>query len=181
MKMYNLIVKIIAETSHLTPNDRGEAIKMEVTSFSKKYAKRKAGKNKRILEKLLTRKGTIEMLLMEQVTPSYEAELCKVNKELKSYAIEQAASAIFRSRCNFAKDGEKCSSYFLSLEKKRYLEENMKCVITEHDGVSTNQTRILREETNFYKKTICIGCQCKVFLFARRPGKNFNRRTEAKL
>ena len=63
------------------------------------------------------------MLLMEQVTPSYEAELRKVNKELESYTIEQAVSVIFRSQCNFAKDGEKCSSYFLSLEKKRYLKK----------------------------------------------------------
>ena len=32
----------------------------------------------------------------------------------------------------------------------------MKCVITEHDGVLTDQTRILREQTNFYKKLYAL-------------------------
>ena len=38
------------------------------------------------------------------------------------------------------------------MEKKHYLEKNMKCVITEDGQITRNQATILNEQTKFYKK-----------------------------
>ena len=78
-------------------------------------------------------------------------ELRDVECEIKKFALDRAASSIFRSQCNYADMGEKCSKYFMSLEKKRYFEKNMKCIITEEGAVISDQDQILKEQMKFYQ------------------------------
>ena len=78
--------------------------------------------------------------------------LIAVRSEIDVMEIENAKSSIFRSNCRFAKEGEKCSKFFMSLEKARYLEKNMKCVMLDGGQCSFNQKTILDEQVRFYKE-----------------------------
>ena len=57
-----------------------------------------------------------------------------------------------RSRALYVNEGEKCSAYFFSLEKRRYNEKNMKAVYTDDGRLNTNQKTIHDEITKFYKE-----------------------------
>ena len=143
------VVKLIESTLectyHLNPSDTWECLKMEIGAYCKKYSKRRKAKKLKRFDYLNKRK-----LLLEQQCLGDEAtmdEVRDINHELELIAMEEARSSIFRSQCKFAKEGEKCSEYFLSLEKKRYTEKNMKCVMKEN-GVTQYQSRCNFRRTN---------------------------------
>ena len=150
MHVNDLIEVLNNAADLLSPNDKWEFIKMEVSAYCKKYAKKKASKKRDRIKALLRQKQLIET--NTKINDDLrKQELGKIENELTSAAIEKVESSIFRSQCRFAKDGEKCSSFFLSLEKKRYLEKNMKCVITDTGVTSRKQNVIMDEQTKFYK------------------------------
>ena len=149
----NVINESIQCSSHIDPNNRWEFIKMETGRFCKRFAKKKARKTRERIQLLLKRKKKLEIKVVHNLlNQNVSNQVKNINVELETHAIEEASKAIFRSQCNYARDGEKCTAYFLTLEKTRYLEKNMKCVITDDGCISTNQDRILEEQTNFYKK-----------------------------
>ena len=119
--------------------------------LARNIRKRKQRGKRDELRLLRKKKAEFEQKLGHGEFTEQEAdELKLVNCEIEKYAKESAAASIFRSRCCFAQGGEKCSAFFLSLEKKKYLEKNMKCVITDKGQKSTKQKTILEEQTKFY-------------------------------
>ena len=48
--------------------------------------------------------------------------------------------------------GEKSTKYFFGLEKKRYLDKNMKCIINERGETLWELNNILEEQTKFYMR-----------------------------
>ena len=152
-KVQQWIGETVLQTSNLDPCARWEQIKMEITTYCKKLTKNKAQKKCGRKHWLLKKKAE----LVEKITGSQGGEtvmdkLKGINTELEAMAKEEAASSIFRSNCQYTRDGEKCSAYFLSLEKCRYLERNMKCVITSNGNISYDQKEIMNEQTRFYKE-----------------------------
>ena len=145
-----LIEDTLKNTNHLNPGDKWETLKMKIGAHCKRYSKKKSRKQIKRFEYLRKRKSDLEKRISEYNV--YNNEIHEINQELELISMEKAKSSIFRSQCTYAKDGEKCSEYFLSLEKKRYNEKNMKCVIKENGVISNNQKDILEEQTRFYKK-----------------------------
>ena len=144
------------QTVALNPNDRWETVKMHICNFSKSYSKRRAAKDKDETEKL----RLLQISLEEDLTNNPDNDdifknLTQVKADLRVKAIADAEKTIFCSKCNYAKEGEKCSSYFFSLEKRRNLEKNMKSVILDSGKTTCSQKRILNEQTKFYKELYC--------------------------
>ena len=79
-------------------------------------------------------------------------KILEVKGKLDEFAIWEAEKSIFRSKCNYVREGEKISSFFFSLEKKRYAEKNMKCILFDDRSTSTHQATILKEQTCFYRE-----------------------------
>ena len=77
--------------------------------------------------------------------------IIQIRSDINKCDVERAASSIFRSQCKYAREGEKCSSFFLSLEKRRYLEKNMSCVLLSDGTVCSDQKTILDEQIRFYQ------------------------------
>ena len=164
-----LIENVIHVSAGLNPNERWEFLKMEAGLFCNSYAKRKARKKRDRHKVLLCRKAKLESKLATANYANFRIinELLSVDKEIETFALEHAAGAIFRSKCTYARDGEKCSAYFLSLEKRRYLEKNMKAVIKEDGQLTHCQKAILTEQTRFYKKLYEKDCNVH---FQLKPG-----------
>ena len=119
------------------------------------------------MKRLLKSKEKFERQYALNPNESVSVQMMSLNDQINVLATERAARSIFRSKCLYAREGEKCSSYFLSLEKRRYLEKNMKCVITDNGVVSRDQNTILNEQTKFYQelyksdqtnRKICVTC-----------------------
>ena len=146
----NIIDYMAVDCAHLQPDEKWECIKMEVGYYSKKYSKDLA-RSKRLLEtELRHRKEVLETENANETNCS--DELLTLKAKLNEIEMSRAEASIFRSKCKYAKDGEKCTKYFFSLEKRRYLEKNMKCVYMDDGRCSTNQKDILAEQTRFYKE-----------------------------
>ena len=140
----------------MTPNKKWETLKMELANFSKKFAKNKSRKHWNVLRDLNRHKDVLQNSILNCVLDSVHVQkvqaLAKLNEKIEMYAIDKVESSIFRTQSKYASEGEKCSAYFLSLEKKRYMEHNMKCVINDHGEAIYDQNRILEEQTKFYQK-----------------------------
>ena len=165
---WDKVLKIIKDTVQVTefcdPSMHWECIKMEVTTFCKHFSKHKAQEQCNKLSCLHKEKAELESKLTDSPDNlSHLDRLEKIDLELEQHSREQAEKFIFRSQCTYAREGEKCSAYFLSLEKKCYLEENMKCVITGDGTMTHDQHTILSEQTKFYQE-----------LYKSDPGISFN-------
>ena len=84
---------------------------------------------------------------LNTVWEAIETAKIKLN-EIQSHKTE---AAIFRSKAQWVREGECNSKYFFNLERRRYLEKNMKAVFNAEGNLLTNQQAILDEQTKFYK------------------------------
>ena len=129
-----------------------ECIKMEVGAFCKLFTKGMIKQCSAELKELLLYK---EKCLFELNSNPSDAtlhhKLKDVESKLDEHTRRKAEECIFQSQCQYVCDGEKCTSYFVSLEKSRYLEKNMKAVVLDDGKVSYQQKVILQEQTKFYK------------------------------
>ena len=82
--------------------------------------------------------------------PTYNA-LDNVNQKIVELENEETQSAMLRSRCKWQKLGEKNSSYFLALEKRRYFDKTCYSLFI-NGKLCTNQTKILKEQRRFYQE-----------------------------
>ena len=150
------ILKVIecnSTFSSLNDGELWENLKMELGTFSKKYSRKKEQHIKKEYCKLISLKVELEADMLKHpdngdIVDNYN----QVKESIVQHEVDEAEKTIFRSRCNYAKAGERCSKYFLSLEKRNYLEKNMKCICLDDGTVSTNQGRILKEITRFYRE-----------------------------
>ena len=152
-KINDFIPWIASKCDNMNPNDRWETIMMETGRMCKRYAKKQAKLDKDNHNKLLKLKVELESkVLSNEHDKENTNRLIQTNAKLDEELIKRANSCIFRSQCKYARDGEKCSAYFMSIEKRRYLEKNMKAVINDKGELCTNQQEILKVQTDFYKE-----------------------------
>ena len=75
----------------------------------------------------------------------------ELNKHIKFIEMENSHKHIFLSKCKWAREGEKPTSYFLALQKRKYLAKNMKSFKTDKGIVVKQQKEILNEQRKFYE------------------------------
>ena len=143
------------EVDNLNDNEMWEYVKMNIGRLCKDYAKKKAQKERTETKRLLHTKTELEeeALRCDGADRHVLYESLKgINNQINAVSIKETERSIFCSKCRYVRDGEKCSKYFFSLEKKRYLEKNMKCVINEEGKMCTKQKSILDEQVKFFKQ-----------------------------
>ena len=141
------------EAPLLNPSELWEFAKQECITFSKVFSKTKGKMRSNRLKELIRIKNVLEEDLdrtgeMSELMANYT----KVKTDIQKLADADAEGAMFRTKSQYFLSGEKCTKYFFGLEKKRYLEKNMKCVELDDGTIITNQPGILREQTDFYKR-----------------------------
>ena len=97
-----------------------------------------------------------EYLMQEiEVNPDSERlknSLMEVETEIDRLSQMKVHSCMFRSKCKWAKEGEKMSAFFFGLEKKKYLTKNINCIIDEKGQIINHQPGIMKELIKFYRE-----------------------------
>ena len=119
-------------------------IKTKCISFSKKISKSHKNQIKSIQEEI----ERIESLPFENINMIKKR---KLENELTELINKKAKGAQIRSRAKWIVDGEKSTSYFLTLEKKRQMSNVIKSLKGEN-GTILDEDDILSSTCNFYEK-----------------------------
>ena len=95
--------------------ERWEMVKLTVKEFSITYSKTKSKNTKKRVKEIENRITKIENRPFNEIN---NQEKYKLERELQQIYDKKLEGAYIRSRANWIKCGEKCSSYFLKLENK---------------------------------------------------------------
>ena len=150
--MEHNLKRAIADSAQLDIFEKWEMIKSEARTVSQNYAKQKKKIehcNETNLKKSVNilRTELVHAIDKEQIINAINS----IEAELDQYSMQRVNSSIFRSKVRFAKDGEKNSKYFFGLEKRNYFNKNMRAVKDQNGHLITDQSKILKEQCNFYK------------------------------
>ena len=147
----DLIRKEIAENDHY--EDKGflwDYLKMRIRSDTMIYTgqiqKIKRENEKRLKDELIR----LDTNYMDNPTDETFQELQLIKKEAEDINKEKLAGSIFRSKCEWAEDGEKSSKFFLNLEKHNYVNKQI-TMLEVGEEVITDEKQILVEIREYYK------------------------------
>ena len=118
----NLIKTNEKELEELEPVLKWEVIKLQVKEQTQNFGKYNTFRNKEETRDLRARLNNLENELANNVDDlTLQKEVEKIKTELELKNIEQAKAAKIRAKVQWIEEGEKCSSYFLALEKHNSL------------------------------------------------------------
>ena len=135
-------------------NDKGLAwdyLKMKIRTASIKFAKSYYS-NQRMLENNLVKR--LEQIQTEHTISASIEKLDEINiikKELEQIQHFKTDGAILRSKIQNIEEGERNTSFFLSLEKKNAEKKNLVRIQTNTNGIVSKQSAISAELLTFYK------------------------------
>ena len=130
-----------------------EFFKYKIFRFSKRYANEKAEKTKRkrvfLENKLLDLEK--QMVNSPSMSDALVTDYEGAKTELENLYDFIANGAILRSKVRWYEEGEKCSKYFLSLEKRNKTSSCIRKLLTEDGQEITNPEHIRKLTKSFYE------------------------------
>lgn len=125
------------ETLDLDPHLSWEYIKVQIKEIGQSYGKRAAAQKKKEKKNLEIRINEIEKNLV--LNPADEfliTQYSELQKQLEIHVIYETEGARIRSGQKWAQEGEKCTRFFLSLEKQRSNENTIFSLVdSENNGL----------------------------------------------
>lgn len=132
------------------PADKWEYIKYKVRQVTKQYAKKKAKERRLFIADLEAE--ILALTSLSDIGVDVVTELDTNKRVLKSVLEEKARAAAFRARAKWSEKGEKCSKYFLNLEKSKAKNKVVSCIKDDEGNTFVTQDEIAKEQVRFYKK-----------------------------
>ena len=136
--------------AHLSPKNKWDSIKMIVIAESQEYCQRRGTEHKLIksvLEEAIVR-------LEEKIEYNWNQAdvdmLEKTKADLEELIESKTRGTIFRAKARWYNEGEKCTKYFMNLEKTRAQSKGMNVYINEKGQEITNPREILAAQEKFY-------------------------------
>ena len=124
-----------------------EQILLHIRGFTIEYSSRKKRKRiereKQIDKELNTLASTVDICNNEQYI--------LLQNELESIRKEYIKGLFVRTRAKWIEEGEKPTKYFLSLEKRNYINKTLTKIIDNNGITITNQMEILNEIKAYYR------------------------------
>ena len=149
----NVIVDTVELNSHADPLLLWDTIKCQIRGASLQFAARKKRSKINTVSALERRLQFLENRLTSLAdSTEIKTEIAKVKGELEAYIEEKTKGAMIRSRVRWVEDGEKCTKYFLNLEKRNHNIKTIDRLQLENGTLLTDQKEILEEEKSFYEK-----------------------------
>ena len=148
----NIINDTALINSNANPSLLWDTIKLQIRGFSLQYASRKKKSKNNIIQVLEKKLNFLEEALANNYTAETEQQIVEINEELNSYLEEKTKGAMIRSRCRWYEHGEKCTKYFLNLEKRNFNSKNLDRLEIPSGNIITNPKQILHEQKTFYQK-----------------------------
>ena len=151
-------IKYIIETCCSTYDDvflRWEMIKMEVRGYALKFGARRKKSNNQQIRALTKKLGDLEKELSNtensKLFTDTELQINKVKNDLGNLNNKVTEGAKLRCRVNWHDGGEKCTKYFLKMEKIKSQRKTISILNTEL-GQLTDENDILKEIRNHFAK-----------------------------
>ncbi len=130
-----------------------ELIKIRLKAASIKYGVERASKRKSIIK--LIQKELDEINKLED-----EGNIIDINRKeelknkMENYYNEKMDGYLIRSKINWVKEGEKCTSYFFNLEKQRQKANVIHRLKNKEGDIKTKDSEILGIASNFYTELL---------------------------
>lgn len=140
------------EGGGLSPMCRWDFLKFSIRKETIAYSKKRARERNAYVQAL--KKG------LEIVSRALDRDICNANtliekqtieRELKEIELRQAQGAIFRTKSNWSQLGERCTKYFLNIEKRNASNKCIQGLILENNVFTTDPKVILQEEKIFFE------------------------------
>jgi hypothetical protein len=152
----DLIKALLLEEIELNNHyeDKGflwDYLKMRIRSETMLYSGKIHKKKRDDLKRLAGESEKLDNEYMETPTDDIYLQLTSIKREIEENNKEKLSGSIFRSKCDWAEQGEKNSKYFLNLEKYNYAN---KCIssLNCNGTMVTNEKEVLKEIKTFYEK-----------------------------
>ena len=145
----SIISETFGENTHL--EDKGilwELIKCKIRGMTISYSSYKAKEKHKYEDELKVKLDTLDASVLNENT--FE-EYDSLKREYEQIQREKAQGAMIRSRAKFIEDGEKCTKFFLNLEKKNHELKNIRCLLCEDDSILTEPEAILEKQKEYYE------------------------------
>ena len=143
--------KIKVNNSDLNKSEKWDVLKNECAKFAKQFSKQVAQNKRKLLINLYDLKTE---LINEEIikTSGHQSTnvIAEVSQKITELENEKVKSAMFRSKCQWERMGERNSKYFFALEKRKFNNKTAFSMFV--DGkLCKNQKRILAEQRAFYE------------------------------
>ena len=142
------IQKDKAATVNLEAKKRWEFIKKSSSKMLKNLSREQASENSLLIARLSELVCTYEenMPLDEHDFEIY----IKTKTDLEGLLLKRAEQLIFRSKVRWIEGGERCTKYFLSLEKARANAKSSNKILTENGMEVSSNAEILNEQWKYF-------------------------------
>ena len=147
-----LIMKVKTDYAFLSKQMIWEMCKVKIKEYTIGYCINKQTIKRNIMKELEIQIEQKEQKLTESnYKHKIQLERDTLVNNLHNFVEEQKNGAKIRSRAKWVEEGERCSKYFYSLEKKNYSNNTIKQLKKENGTFTSNNKEILEEEYAFYK------------------------------
>ena len=150
----NLIQKVKLETRIMNKQMRWEVCKYKIKEYSVSYAREKQSRTKRYYMKIEKELKQLYEMLHEDISDENIEKIDKLKQELDKWYTIKCKGAYIRSREKWLEEGEKCTKYFIQLEKQRGNKKEIHFVERKGKQI-VNNDEILKEIHKFYKNLYC--------------------------
>ena len=123
-----------------------ELIKYDVWKLFRVFCKQKAGSRRQAEQRT--------KLLGDVPSEENESNYMRVKEQVELFEKEKTDGIIIRSKAKWHEEGEKNTKYFLNLEKRNYIKNNMYKFKIDSEAI-TYQKNILNEQKKFYQNLYC--------------------------
>ena len=155
----DIIKRVIIDTlneyqTYLDKRSLWEITKIKIREISIKYSKQKAS-SKASRVKILENKLQTACSLLANGNPNTEElnnEILQLKKEINDFYDYKAKGYQVRSRAKWVEEGEQSTSYFLRLEKKHQVFNQIDTLMKENGHMARTNEEILNEAVTFYTK-----------------------------
>ena len=137
-------------------------LKYKIKKLSRNYSQTRVKERKREYYRI---QNSIQRL-SQNIADGNRIDIAKYEQlrtELYEYESEKCRGAILRSKAQWANESDKCTKYFLQLEKPRQESNTMKGLVDE-GIIHSNVDSIMNMQYHFYSKLyscVDIGCEKK--------------------
>ena len=148
------IHETLDEYNDLDPHLRWEMVKHNVRESSQHYSRIKARERSDENNKLKEKLQTLETQLAKDANDEdIWRQVYEIKKKLELTELDKARGAALRAGIKYIEEGEKCTKYFLSLEKSRSQANTIK-KLKNHNGVETRTGSEIVEEIGLHFEKI---------------------------
>lgn len=137
-----------------------ELMKMEITSATISFSKRKAKCISNREQELRRRIDQLDVIICHNFSSPYidgvlrEDERLKM--ELKSIYEEKGKQVMFRAKCHWIENVECPTKYFFNLEKSNYNKKTISELRLQDNSITHNETVILEQIENYHRNLYTV-------------------------